>query len=63
MAMGREFAELGGLMAYRASIADLHRRATIYVIKILKGDNAAELPVEQATDLERRWCTDMPEIK
>ena len=62
MAMGREFAELGGLMAYGASIADLHRRAAIYVVKILKGDNAAELPVEQATNFERRWCMDMLKI-
>jgi putative ABC transport system substrate-binding protein len=52
IAQAREFAELGGLMAYGASIADLQRRSATYVDKILKGASAAELPVEQPTKFE-----------
>ena len=44
-----EFAELGGLMAYSASISDLYRRAADYVHKILTGVKPADLPEEQLT--------------
>ena len=48
----KQFAEEGGLMAYGPVIADLYRRAAIYVDKILKGANPAELPVEQPIKFE-----------
>jgi putative ABC transport system substrate-binding protein len=52
MAMGREFVELGGLMAYGASISDLHRRAAMFVDRILKGDKPENLPVQLPTKFE-----------
>ena len=43
----RDFADVGGLMAFGPSAAEQWRRAAIYVDKILKGAKPADLPVEQ----------------
>ena len=48
----REFARAGALMTYGVSFAEIHRRTAIYVDKIIKGANPADMPVEQPTKFD-----------
>jgi putative ABC transport system substrate-binding protein len=45
----REYAEAGALISYGPDSYDLYRRAAAYVGRVLRGDKAAELPIEQPT--------------
>ncbi len=48
----REYADVGGLMAYAVNFPEIWRRAAVFVDKLLKGAKPADLPIEQATKFE-----------
>ncbi|MGH7209566.1 MAG: ABC transporter substrate-binding protein [Nitrospiraceae bacterium] len=65
----RVFVHAGGLMAYGPDLADMFRRAALYIGKILQGAHPADLPVERSTRFElvinlktaKSLCLDIPE--
>jgi putative ABC transport system substrate-binding protein len=48
----REFAAAGGLMSYGTDLTDLFRRSASYIDRVLKGEKAGDLPVQQPTKFE-----------
>jgi putative tryptophan/tyrosine transport system substrate-binding protein len=48
----REFAEAGGLMSYGSNLADAMHVVGLYAGRILKGEKAGDLPIQQPTRFE-----------
>jgi putative ABC transport system substrate-binding protein len=48
----RSFAAAGGLMSYAGNAAEAYQHAGLYTGRILKGEKAADLPVQQNTKVE-----------
>jgi putative tryptophan/tyrosine transport system substrate-binding protein len=49
IALFRDFPEAGGLLSYGPNLPDLYRIKGVYAGRILKGEKAADLPVQQPT--------------
>ena len=48
----KEHAEAGGLVSYGPSLVGLWRQTAVIVVKVLRGAQPADLPVEQPTKFE-----------
>jgi putative tryptophan/tyrosine transport system substrate-binding protein len=48
----RSFAEVGGLISYGADGPQVFRQSTVFVTKLLRGGNPADMPIEQPTKFE-----------
>ena len=49
---GRHFVSAGGLASYDADYFDQYQRAAAYVDRVLKGEQAGDLPVQAPTKFE-----------
>jgi len=48
----RDFAEAGGLIAYGPNLDVVYRRAADFVDRLMKGERASDLPVEQPVSFD-----------
>lgn len=47
-----EYAEIGGMMSYGIDFREMYRNAVEYVVRVLKGEKPAELPVIQPAKID-----------
>jgi putative tryptophan/tyrosine transport system substrate-binding protein len=48
----REFVEEGGLASYGPNIADMSKRSAALIVKVFKGADPGDIPVEQPTKFD-----------